>query len=113
MRNVLFTLVIGIVIVLGLAALKKTFLDSRQPEDHAPAGLTTQRGVLLIPELMNYEIFYPQRFASVPNLTFSKVVDNVYTPVSFEVIEQRSDGFKIRINGIAGDARAIEWIAIG
>ncbi len=113
MRSILLTLVIGIVIVLGLLSLKKIFWDSRQPEDYTRAGLTTQRGVLLIPELRTYEIFYPQPFASVPNLTFSKMVDKVYTPVSFELLEQRPDGFKIRINGVGGDARAIEWIAIG
>jgi hypothetical protein len=75
-------------------------------------GLTTQRGFLHIPTSRTYEVFYPKAFSSTPNLTFSMKVDNVYTATDYDIVEQRPDGFKIKIDGVSG-ARVIEWIAVG
>ena len=76
------------------------------------AGVTTQRGILEVPELKTYEVLYHQPFSSVPNLTFSRKINNKYMEVLFEVVEQRKDGFKIRISSL-GSGYAIEWIAVG
>lgn len=75
-------------------------------------GLTTQKEVLEVPRLGDFEVFYPKPFVSVPNLNFNKKIGSVYVPSEYEVLEQRKDGFKIRIVSI-GDGRAIEWIAVG
>jgi len=75
-------------------------------------GLMTQREVLEVPQLGVYEVFYPKPFASTPNLNFNKMIGNVYTYSTYQVLEQRRDGFKIQITSI-GDGRAIEWIAVG
>jgi hypothetical protein len=75
-------------------------------------GLTTQKEVLEVPRLGDFEVFYPKPFISVPNLNFNKKIGSIYIPSEYQVLEQRKDGFKIRIVSI-GDGRAIEWIAVG
>lgn len=75
-------------------------------------GLATQREILEVPKLGDYEVFYPRPFNSVPNLNFNKKIGSLYVPSEYEVLEQRKDGFKIRMLSI-GDGRAIEWIATG
>jgi hypothetical protein len=75
-------------------------------------ALTTQRETLEVPRLGDFEVFYPKPFTSIPNLTFNKKIGSVYIGSEYEVLEQRKDGFKIRMLSIA-DGRAIEWIAVG
>lgn len=48
----------------------------------------------------------------MPNLNFSKVVSNVYFHVDYDIIEQRSDGFRISVTSSQSNA-AIEWVAVG
>lgn len=57
-------------------------------------------------------MYYPKPFSSIPNLTFNKKIGNLYIASDYQALEQRKDGFKIRILSMA-DGRAIEWIAIG
>lgn len=78
----------------------------------ASTNLLTQREVLELQGPKVYEVYYPQPYASVPNLTFSKRVDNIYFYVDFDIVEQRRDGFKLSVNGTQSSA-AIEWIAVG
>ncbi len=88
----------------------------RMPQDavttEGAPGLITEREILEVPKLGDFEVFYPKPFTSIPNLTFNKKIGNVYIASEYEVLEQRKDGFKIRMLSIA-DGRAIEWIAIG
>jgi len=76
------------------------------------SDLLTQREVLEIQGPKTYEVFYPRLFSSIPNLNFSKKVDNVYFHVDYDVIEQRADGFKIVVTSSQNPA-ALEWIAVG
>jgi uncharacterized membrane protein len=75
-------------------------------------GITTQRGVLELQGTKTYEVFYPKPFSSIPNLTFSKKIENQYYSVNYEVMEQRKDGFKINIT-FTSNPGAIEWWAEG
>ena len=56
------------------------------------------------------EIFYPRPYQSTPNLTFPSANHNPHT---FRLIEQRSDGFKIRTDGIVTKDSVVDWRADG
>lgn len=115
LRN-LVLVVVGLTVILsGLLFAKRILRGFGLLPGFADASITTQRGIVEIPETKTYDVFYPQPFDAIPNLTFSKVTDGVYVPADYEVLEQRRDGFKIKISAVGGapGARAIEWIAVG
>jgi hypothetical protein len=74
------------------------------------ATLLEQSGTLKLMTLGEQEVFYAQPFQSTPNLTFSKGEDN---PEEFRIIEQRSDGFKVKVGGAVTAGTVVEWHAQG
>jgi len=74
-------------------------------------GVATQWGFL---ETLSgeHDVYYPRAFTAIPNLTFSKKVDNIYFETRYEITEQRRDGFKIKFTAFVRGG-AIQWIAVG
>jgi hypothetical protein len=58
-------------------------------------------------EAVDFEIFYPRPYVSPPNLTFPN------PPDSFQLIEQRPDGFKIKVWQWKRLEQPSTWRAIG
>lgn len=74
------------------------------------SGLVTQTGAFKLREFGVSEEFYPQPFKLPPNLTFNEGPDN---PDRFVVVEQRSDGFKYKVEYAFTLGTEVTWSATG
>lgn len=69
-----------------------------------------QEGEITVTGLYTYDIYYPARYRSSPNLVFPEGYQSVE---QFEVIEQRPDGFKVNLGGSGTIGSKIKWKATG
>jgi hypothetical protein len=65
--------------------------------------LLAQSGSVEVGETGQYEVFYPHRYVSAPHLI---VRSKGYA--DFEIVEQRADGFRVRVRGTSSGS-ALEW----
>jgi hypothetical protein len=56
-------------------------------------------------ELGTIEVFYPQPFARRPELTITEEKKDPHSSWEWRVLEQRSDGFKLKFTGWGGTSR--------
>ena len=70
-----------------------------------PAVLA-QSGTVTIPAGPVHDVYYPIPYASPPNLELDDPLH------ACEIVEQKADHFRVRINGVAGSA-AVKWNASG
>lgn len=70
--------------------------------------ILTQKGLMTqVKGTGTYEVFYPQPYQTTPELTWPK------QPLAFQVLEQRPDGFIVRITSWADGDPHPEWQAEG
>jgi hypothetical protein len=55
-----------------------------------------------------YEVFFPQPYASPPEVTV-----NTYSPEEYDLVEQRKDGFRIRFKVLAAEGERPSYRARG
>jgi hypothetical protein len=86
------------------------FLPWQSPEtsSHVAAGI--QEGEITVSGFDVYDVFYPNPYASTPNLVFPSGTESVG---AFKVVEQRPDGFKASIGSYATMGTKIKWKATG
>jgi hypothetical protein len=56
-------------------------------------------------ELGTMEVFYPHPFVRPPELTITEEKQDPHSSWEWEVIEQRSEGFKVKFTGWGGTSR--------
>lgn len=108
----------------GVLLLSATFLFARnlvnrsrsrnKSKEASERDTTTLRGAVAIPLDAGkiHNVFYPRKFQSPPFLTVKLVGGRL----GFDLVEQRSDGFKILTHGGGshfGNGVRIEWVAEG
>ncbi len=75
----------------------------------------TQKGSIDIQNTTTYQVFYRTPFAGAPQLQVqkgkSKMASGLYS-ISFEVIEQRADGFNVKVTSYTLGSH-LEWVAVG
>jgi hypothetical protein len=69
-----------------------------------------QEGDITVTGLYAYDIYYPGRYISPPNLVFP---DGYRSVENFELIEQRADGFRVSLGGSGIIGAKIKWKAVG
>ena len=109
---------------IGVLFLSATFLFVRnllnksrprnRPEEPNPPNTKVLRGNITLPLGSDkaHSVFYPRRFQNPPFLT----VHFVRGRIGLDLVEQRSDGFKISTHSggwASGDGVEIEWVAEG
>jgi hypothetical protein len=109
---------------IGVLLLSATFLFGRnllnkyrsrnKPKEANERDTTILRGTVTIPLDSGkvHNVFYPRKFQTPPFLT----VNLVSGRLGFDLVEQRSDGFKISTYGgghASGNGVKIEWMAEG
>jgi hypothetical protein len=72
-----------------------------------PPDPQLQEGTLSLPDKEAHDIFYPRPFARPPNLTVG------ISSGDLVVVEQRADGFKVRVNRIVPPISNYPWRARG
>ena len=76
------------------------------------SDVVIQNGILENLDLGKIEVYYPSPFNSIPNLNISTSVGKKSYHVSFTIIDQRSDGFKLKIDSLVTGAK-LSWESKG
>ena len=98
-------------IIAGILAVTVFLGFSAWPSisDSSRTDILIQEGEIIFKSAGTHEGYYPTIYASPPNLVFE------YQPISpdIEIVEQRSDGFKIRTVGGFAVGSTVGWKASG
>lgn len=74
------------------------------------AAVTEQTGEIRVTAFGPYEVFYPEPFLSPPTLTLPPTSGQ---SEDLQVVEQRSDGFKVQIGLGTTHGAVVKWRAVG
>jgi hypothetical protein len=98
---------VAIASVLALAlGIAGGFIAGRWTTPATPSNTIEQTGLFDGPmELGIIEVFYPQPFARPPELTITEEKQDPHSAWEWQVLEQRSDGFKLKFRGWGGTSR--------
>ncbi len=98
---------VAIAAVLALAlGFASGLIAGRWTAPAAPSELIEQTALFDGPtDLGTTEVFYPHPFARPPELTITEERQDPHSSWQWQVLEQRSDGFKVKFTGWGGTSR--------